>query len=140
MSPIVQTGMSATDVLPSKIRRLTAGTCLVWHRELTAPRRAASEHAKEKTVGVECGLRTGLGLVFLCSVFVPRCPWGFNTAFCLQLNSIQSNPTMSGCVMTLTSGKAASVCIKKTRFSYTESFSGAAGPSSQGLLVHDVCA
>ena len=42
--------------------------------------------------------------------------------------------------MSLTSGKAASVRIKKTRFSYTELFSGAARPSNQGLLVRDFCA
>lgn len=41
MSPILQTGMSITDVLPSKIKHLTAETCLAWHTELTASRRAA---------------------------------------------------------------------------------------------------
>ena len=66
MSPILTTGISITDALSSKIKHLTAETCLVWHTELTASHRAAPEHAKEKTVGVECGLRTGLGLVFLC--------------------------------------------------------------------------
>lgn len=71
MSPIVQTGMSATDVLPSKIRRLTAGTCLVWHTELNSTPQGSIRTRQRENGGR--GVRTqnwfgaGFPLLSLCS-------------------------------------------------------------------------